>query len=183
MSKLGKTVALLLILSGLSGCGESSHAILHDLLVFWNEVCDNMVRATDEAAAKQIFDTQFKVLSRRYEKEMKPRCEQWYKDINKEKAQDIENAMLDYWDELFATFKRMNACEERLKEIIAKTDDHVYLEKIMNWSDTKKNFNKTQMGDYDSNKKEIANPVKQADNGLVPPRPQLDQTKKKKSDK
>ena len=38
------------------------------LFVFWNEVCDNMLRATDEETAKGLLKVQFKILEKKQEK-------------------------------------------------------------------------------------------------------------------
>jgi hypothetical protein len=182
MKKARGFLAALLVLVGVSGCGENSHLLVHDLLVFWNEVCDNMLRATDEETAKGLLKVQFKILKKKQEK-LYDRATNCLRDVGKEEAKDLETGLLDYYDEIVATEERLKNCVKNLNKIIESSSEHDSLAKIRDWPKDMKTFSGLTLGRYTptSNLQDPARP-KQFGVGLVPMYPQLtpSQPKQKK---
>ena len=177
MKKAGRLVALFLALTGVAGCGESPQLLTHDLLVFWNEVCDNMVRATNEEKAADLLKVQFKILSKKHEN-LKERFDKRLKDLRKPDAAELEDALIDYYDEIMATETRLKNCQLRLQKIIDATPNHDELAKVRDWPNSKKIFNQVPLLEFTPRKGD-ANYPKQFGTGLVPLRPQLIAPKRK----
>ena len=59
MIRTCKLSAVGLVLLCLTGCGDSAGTIIHDCLVFWNEVCDYMLLANSNERAKELLETEF----------------------------------------------------------------------------------------------------------------------------
>jgi hypothetical protein len=150
MMKAGRLVALFLALTGVTGCGESPHLLTHDLLVFWNE---------------------FKLLGKKHEN-LKERFDKSLKDMKRPEAIELEDALIDYYDEIVATETRLKNCQLRLQKIIDVTPNHDELAKVRDWPNSKKIFHQVPLLDFTPRKGD-ANYPKQFGTGLVPMRPQL----------
>jgi uncharacterized protein YabN with tetrapyrrole methylase and pyrophosphatase domain len=172
MKKAGRLAALFLLLTGVSGCGESTHLLMHDLLVFWNEVCDNMVRATNEETAADLLKVQFKLLGKKQEN-LQERVTKRFMDFKKAEAIELEEALLDYCDEIKATEKRLESCQKRLQNIIDVTPSHAELAKVRDWPNNRKVFDKVSLMDFTPRKDDANYPKPIIKTGLVPPRPQF----------
>jgi hypothetical protein len=179
MKKAGRLAALFLVLSGVAGCGESPQVLTHDLVVFWNEVCDNMVRATSEEKAGELLKVQFKLLGKKQET-LKERFEKRLKDLKKDDAKELDEALLDYYDEIVATEKRLKNCQSYLQKIIDATPSHAELVKVRDWPNSKKVFNQVPLLDFEPRK---GDPNCPKDDhfftGMVPKRPQFTFANKK----
>jgi hypothetical protein len=179
MKKARGFLATLLVLVGVSGCGENSHVLVHDLLVFWNEVCDNLLRATDDEKAKDMLAVQFKVLKKKHEK-LYERTTNCFKDVGREEAKDLEATLLDYHEEIVATDERLKNCVARLKKTIDSTSENDHLTKILEWLKDKKTFGGVGLGKYTptTDSQDPAAP-KQFGVGLLPKYPQFTQSQPK----
>jgi len=174
MKKARCFLPILLVLVGVSGCGDAPNVLVHDLLVFWNEVCDNMLRATNEETAKELLKVQFKLLDKKYEV-LKDRVTKRLKDLTKDEAKELENALLDYYYEIKATEERLENRQKGLQALISGTTDHASLTKILNWPESKRDFNKISLDKYMPTRADQLDPNRptQFGNGLVMARPQL----------
>jgi hypothetical protein len=170
--KAGRLAAFFLLLTGVSGCGESQHLLMHDLLVFWNEVCDNMVRATNEETAADLLKVQFNLLGKKHEN-LQTRLTNYFKDFKKPEAIELENALLDYCDEIKATEKRLENCQMHLQKIIDVTPSHNELLKVRDWPNSRKIFDKVSMMEFAPVKGDANCPKPIIKTGLVPQRPQF----------
>jgi hypothetical protein len=173
MKKAWRYLAVFSILAGLSGCADGPHLVVHDLVVFWNEVCDNMLKATNEDIAKDLVKVEFMLLDKKFEK-IKERVERISREFGKAEANDLEDAFLDYCDEIEATEKRLTNCQARLKAIIDASSSHDNLAKILDWPAKRKAFHTIALGDY-MPVKDLKDPLrpKQFGNGMFPARPQF----------
>jgi hypothetical protein len=111
--------AVFLLLGSLTGCGDTPEVLIHDLLVFYNEVCDNQLRCTDEESAKEFIEGgRHKMLKERFDS-IKERIKNRTQGIEKDKEMqlDLKNALLDYYDETVATHKRMQNAWKRLNVV------------------------------------------------------------------
>jgi hypothetical protein len=171
MKKTGRLVMFFLVITGVAGCGESPSLLIHDLLVFWNEVCDNMVRATNEETAAELLKVQFKLLSKKQER-LKERLDNRFRDVKKPDATELEEGLLDYYDEIVATETRLKNCQMRLQKIIDVTPNHDELTKVKDWPNSRKTFSLVPLQDYTPRKEDPTCP-KQFGTGLVPMRPQF----------
>jgi hypothetical protein len=168
-----RTVVVLFLLAAVAGCGDSPQVMVHDVLVFWNETCDNMLKATDEERAKELLKVQFKMLDKRYFK-IKERMDKFGQAMKKEDAKELESVLLDYYHETVATNERLMNCQKRLEQVIANSPEHDALSQILKWSESKKDFDKTALGDFQPTKGAPAlSEAKKKGQGLVPPWPQF----------
>jgi len=103
-----------------TGCGDTPEVLIHDCLVFFNEVCDYQLRAVDEESAKRLNEVEFKVLKVKNEA-LKERIKMRFANIDKEQKKDYNDAWLDYYDEKVATGYRVNRSVNRLDAIIRNT--------------------------------------------------------------
>jgi hypothetical protein len=174
MKRALRFLAVFLVLVGAAGCGENHHLLTHDLVVFWNEVCDNMLRATDDESAKDLLKVQFKLLEKRQDT-LRKRAENRAKEIDKADATDLEDALVDYYYEILATEKRLAKCQDILNGIIAATPSHQHLEQVRDWPTSKREFDKIYIGKYQPTEKDQP---KQFGTGLVLKRPNFDFSKK-----
>jgi len=154
---------------------------VHDLLVFWNEVCDNMLRATDDDTAKELLKVQFKLLEKKHEQYCE-RIQKRLQLVDSKEAKGIDEALVDYYFEILATEKRLANCQDRLDTMIKNAPDHhEYLKKIKDWPESKKRVileMERQLGDYKPDKDDAFCP-KQFGNGIVLSRPQFKRAPKK----
>jgi len=121
MSRTCKLTAVGLMLVSLSGCGDSSANIIHDCLVFWNDVCDYMILANSNERAIELLETEFnKVLKAKHES-IKERIKKRYDAVDADTKLEYNWAWLDYHDEKVATGKRMWHARQRLDAIIRNT--------------------------------------------------------------
>ena len=153
MNTLGRFLAVGFLLAAISGCADTSQLLVHDLVVLWNEVCDNMLKATDEETAKKLLEVQFKVLEKKYDS-VKARCEKKFMNFEKDDAIDLEDTLMDFRIEIEAVEKRLQNAKERVEKIIAAAPDPdktVNLKKIASWVDTKARFNTINYGSFTPN--------------------------------
>src|SRR5262245_34335904 len=122
MRKAWRCCLIGLLLTAVPGCGDSPQILVHDMLVFWNEVCDNILRANDNATAKELVDVQFKILEKKHEK-IKDRFEKRFRDLDKATAKELDNALLDYYYEIRDTNARVTNTLKRLDAVIQANRD------------------------------------------------------------
>ncbi len=190
MKSTGRLFGGLLLMTAIAGCADGPQPIVHDLVVFWNEVCDNTLKATDEETAKKLLEVEFKLLDAKCDA-LKARCQKVITNYDKDDAIGLENALMDYKIEIEAVEKRLLNARERIEKIRAAApspDDTPNLKKIMTWPDTRKTFHQYDYGKYMPNlrvrKDQEANIIpKQLARGLVPARPNIELKKPKEKDK
>lgn len=121
MQRVLVRLTTLLLLLGAAGCGDTPDVLCHDLLVFYNEVCDNQVLIYDEQSATEFMTGgKYKVLKDRWEaikNRVKDRLPANDLQKDKELRDNLIDAELDYYDEAVATHKRMHSCYKRLDGI------------------------------------------------------------------
>ena len=116
-----RCLALFVLLTAIPGCGDSPDTIVHDILVFWNEVCDNMLRATDEPTAKDLLAVQFKQLEEKH-KSFEPRIKKITDNMKTFlEAKELDNALVDHYYEMKATDQRIRNTQKLLDKLIADT--------------------------------------------------------------
>jgi hypothetical protein len=120
MRKALTSVAAFVLLTNVAGCGDTPEVLVHDLLVFWNEIADNQLRATDNDTAKQLMETNFKALKARHSS-IKERMEKRFLTLEKDKElkKDLQFALCDYYEEARATAQRLHSVRKRMDVIIA----------------------------------------------------------------
>jgi hypothetical protein len=159
------------ILTNIPGCSDNAGVITHDMLVFWNEVCDNMLRATDEDSAKEVLDVHFKILEEKHKK-FDDRIKKLTDNMDKLDAKDLDNALIDYYYEMKATSQRITNTQKILDGIMRNTKGPTTnLKAVRDWPDAKKKFGTVQLGKFNPDE------TNKFGGGLVLPRPQF--TKKK----
>jgi hypothetical protein len=131
MRKALTSVAAFVLLTSVAGCGDTPEVLVHDLLVFWNEVADNQLRATNNDTAKELLETNFKALKARHGS-IKERMEKKFNTLKKDKdmQKDLKYALLDYYDECVGTAKRLHSIRKRMDVMIAaisREDDKKFL--------------------------------------------------------
>jgi len=177
MKKAWRFLGILLVVVFVPGCADNPQTITHDMIVFWNEVCDNMLKATDEETAKKLLEVQFKVLEKKHET-IRLRAEKKFTNFDKDDAMDVENALMDFKVEIEAVEQRLKNTKERVLAIIAQMpnpDSCINLKKIANWADSgKKVFNVQDYGKYMPNLRTKDVKPKQLGKGLVPARPNFE---------
>src|SRR2546429_1219593 len=105
MTRTLKLSAVGVMVLCLTGCGDSAATIIHDCLVFWNEVCDYMLLANSNERAKELLETEFnKVLKAKHES-IKERIKTRYTVVDGDAKLEYNWAWLDYHDEKVATGK------------------------------------------------------------------------------
>ncbi len=141
MSRRFRFAAAALLLLTASGCGDNAAVLIHDCLVFWNEVCDYMLLANDDESAKRLLDAEFKCLKLKHEN-IKDRLEKRLKNPDQEVKDEYNGAWLDYYDEKVATGKRLYNSLERLDSVmqeLRKKDNSAsteFLTKLHDWPKT-----------------------------------------------
>ena len=111
------------------------------MLVFWNEVCDNMLRVKDEKTATALYTVQFKVLGKKQE-DIKKRAEEKLKEMKTSvEAKELDAALIDSYDEILAIQKRLKECTERLEQVKKNAEgDTTHIKAIQIWYKDKMEF-------------------------------------------
>src|SRR3954470_970804 len=118
MRQRWRLAAVLQITAAIAGCADGPPALVHDLVVFWNEVCDNMLKATDEESAKKLLEVQFKLLDAKFES-LKARTEKLFiNGYDKQEALALEDSLMDYRRECEAVAIRLDKSKERVEKIM-----------------------------------------------------------------
>jgi hypothetical protein len=113
---------LALVLTSVAGCSDSFDQIFHDILAFYNEVADVMLRTDDEETAKEVMAIQNKLYKAKWDR-IKDRLAKRVDQMDKEQREDMANAFLDYYDEMKATADRLTHATARLKAVIAAINE------------------------------------------------------------
>jgi hypothetical protein len=114
-----RLAAVLVLLLGASGCGDNPSVIIHDCLVFWNEVCDYMLLANDDETAKTMLEVEFKCLKLKHDN-LKERIDKRLKNnVDDDQKREYNGAFLDYYDEKVATGQRLYHARQRIDGVIA----------------------------------------------------------------
>src|SRR5213595_1566885 len=122
MIRTWKMTAVGLMLLSLTGCGDSAATIIHDCLVFWNEVCDYMLLVNTNERAKEMYDLEFSKLLKAKHENIKDRIKTRFEIMDKDAKMDYNWAWLDYHEEKVATGKRLFNARKRLDAIIKNTN-------------------------------------------------------------
>ena len=153
-------------LGGLSGCGDNPAGLLHEMLVFWNEVCDNTLRVTDDKSAQDLMLNQLKILDKQHV-DIKERANKAL-GTYKENAQfeSLNNALLDSYYEIEATLKRVKKCRERLINLSKASGQNTSIFAVLKWIEERKDFNNISLGSFSPNPQDPKAP-KQIGEGLI----------------
>src|SRR5437773_12237059 len=114
MTRALKLSAVGVMVLCLTGCGDSAATIIHDCLVFWNEVCDYMLLANTNERAKELLDLEFNKLLKVKHESIKDRIKTRFDNIQSDGKMEYNWAWLDYHDEKVATGKRLFFARKRL---------------------------------------------------------------------
>jgi hypothetical protein len=123
MKKISTLFAVFVLLTQVVGCADTPEVLVHDLLVFWNELGDYQLLAYNEAAAKEMFDKdndKAKMFKERYDtiKERMDKKVLVQLEKDKDVQLNLKNAVLDYYDEAAGTAKRLHGIHKRMNAII-----------------------------------------------------------------
>jgi len=140
MRKALTVAASFVLMTNVVGCGDTPMVLVHDWLVFWNELGDYQVRVTDEKSAKEIDTIYGKALKQRREVIMN-RQNKKFNTLAKDKdmQKELREAWADYWDEAAATAKRLHHLYKRLSNIcdtIPNEDEKKNLMIVRDWVGT-----------------------------------------------
>jgi hypothetical protein len=115
--KYGMRILAIALLTAVAGCSDSPDMIYHDMVAFYNEILDTMLRTNDEETAKDVMAIQAKLYKSKFER-LKDRREKRSSDLNQLEYLEWEEAYLDYYDEITATMERSKHAAERLQALI-----------------------------------------------------------------
>jgi hypothetical protein len=137
MRKALTVAASFVLVTNVVGCGDTPAVLVHDLLVFWNELADRQIRVIDEPSAKEADAIHGKAIKLRNEA-LKDRMAKKFNTLAKDKdmQKELREAWADYWDEAAATAKRLHKQYKRLDDLcnnISSDDDKKELIKVRDW--------------------------------------------------
>jgi hypothetical protein len=123
MRKVSTSFAVFVLLTQVVGCADTPEVLVHDWLVFWNEVGDYQLQAINEATAGELLEKdtgKYKMLKARFDAIKERQDKKVLRDMDKDKEMqlNLRNAELDYYEETVATAKRLHSVHKRMNDII-----------------------------------------------------------------
>jgi hypothetical protein len=136
MAKVVNKLAAIAFALAAVGCSDGAEPITRDCLTFWNEACDYSLKATDEDAAARLMAGPFKQLDKKREA-IEKRIHDRLGDLDSEGKKELDDTILDNYDEINAVRKRINNCVARLDAVMAAGSGGTNMRAMRDWFSAK----------------------------------------------